>query len=422
MNLLTKTTLYYITVSLFIFFIGGISIYKFVKSFEDNKVHKELNDHKLRLLHSLENKHISADELSVASGGLVSVSKLDSLIEAPERLVDTLILDELTNNIIPFRCLEFHTSIDGKAYKVSICKPMTELNYLVEQIALIVTIITIFFLLVVYFLYRYFFAKVWSDFFDTTEKIQNFNPASPERVEFPQSMIIEFNELNSVLSKMIDRINSDFQGLRDFSGNLSHEIQTPLAVIKSKTNLLIQDANISEKQMLLAGAITKETNKISRFIKALALFSKLDYHRFPDSENLGIKNIVEDILNDFEDFIENKNLSVEIETLENLRVEMNKELCNILFTNLIKNAVRHNIENGKIKITIAQNSFTITNTGCKLNCDANMLFDRFIKHKHNSASLGIGLSIVKKICDYYSFGIQYKNDDKLHVITLDFSK
>ncbi len=420
MKLLTKTTLYYVTVSLFIFFIGGISIYKLIKSLEEDKVKKELNDHKLRLLHSLDTKKLSVDEIQIASGGLVNFQKMDSSVGQSNYFIDTLIVDELTNNILPFKCLNFYSNIDGKYYKVSICKPVTELNYLVEQIALIVTIITIFFLLVVYFLYRYFFAKIWSDFFDTIHKIQNFNPSSPEPVNFPNSMIIEFNELNRVLGKMIDRINADFQGLREFSSNLSHEIQTPLAVIKSKTNLIMQYENISENIMLLASNINRETNKISRFIKALALFSKLDYQQFPNSQTIAVQSIISLILENFDDFIASKNLTVNVTNTESVDLEMNRELANILFTNLVKNAVRHNVQNGKIDISISRQKFVIANTGDELNFDANLLFERFVKNRANSESLGIGLSIVKKICDYYNFKIHYQNSGKMHFITLFF--
>ncbi len=418
MNLLTKTTLYYVTVSLFVFFIAGIGIYRLLKSLEEKKVRKELQQHKTILIHNIDNENISLEKLKAASGSLVDFRLASSKYSAKEYYIDTLSLDEFSNKILPFKCLKFHTTINGKLYSVSICKPMMELNYLVEQIALTVTLITIIFLLVVYFLYRYFFAKIWSDFFATINKIQHFNPSSPEPIRFQKSMIIEFNELNNVLSKMIERINADFQALREFSGNLSHEIQTPLAVIKSKTNLLIQDSNISENQMRLASNINQETNKISRFIKALALFSKLDYKQFPNSEIIDIEIIINNILNDFEDFIHSKNINLDIETKDSLRLNMNPELADILFTNLIKNAVRHNVQNGKINIKISRNSFTIENTGYELEYDANLLFNRFVKNRRNSKSLGIGLSIVKKICDYYNFEINYLNKEELHRINI----
>ncbi len=420
MNLLTKTTLYYVTVSLFVFFIAGVGIYQLAKSLEEDRVRQELSEQKHRLLYSIDNKHITAADVNNVLGGLVQLSPINAEYSDREYYIDTLRVDEFSHNISPFKCLKFQSRIGDKLYLVSICKPMTELNYLVERIALIITFITIIFLLVVYFLYRYFFAKIWSDFFGTIQKIQHFNPSSPEPINFQPSMIIEFNELNRVLGKMIDRINADFQGLREFSSNLSHEIQTPLAVIKSKTNLIMQYENISENIMLLASNINRETNKISRFIKALALFSKLDYQQFPNSQTIDIQSIISLILENFDDFIASKNLTVNVANTESVDVEMNRELANILFTNLIKNAVRHNVQNGKIDISISRQKFVIANTGDELNFDANLLFERFVKNRANSESLGIGLSIVKKICDYYNFKIHYQNSGKMHFITLFF--
>lgn len=297
---------------------------------------------------------------------------------------------------------------------------MTESNYLIERVALIITIIVIVFLAAVYFLYRYFFGKVWSEFFETLKNIQDFDLQSPEKMKFPKSMIIEFNQLNQVLEKMMGRINSDFVGLKEFSGNLTHEIQTPLAVIKSKATLLIQDEDASETQMVLAGEISRETFRISKLIKALGLFAKLDNHQFPEKEVVDLEALIASKEEIFEDFIEAKNLTVNISYQDNPKLQMHPELADILITNLFKNAVRHNIEGGTVNIRITETSLLFENTGEALSFDPQILFNRFTKASKKSASLGIGLSLVKKICDYYNFKISYTHKDSLHKIELRF--
>lgn len=297
---------------------------------------------------------------------------------------------------------------------------MIESNYLIEQVALTVTIIVIVFLLAVYFLYRYFFGRIWADFFETIHKIQHFDLSSPEKLTFPESMIIEFNELNQVLKKMIDRISTDFEGLRDFSGNLTHELQTPLAIIKSKAGLLLQDKDVTENQMILASEINQETSRVSKLIKALGIFTKLDHQQFPNKEKINMTEIVKSKIILFEDFIELKQLEVELTAKNPPAIEMNPELAEILFTNLLKNAIRHNVEKGTIEIFFDENSFLIKNTGNELNFSPEILFERFSKASRNSESLGIGLSIAKKICDYYGFKISYRNSTKNHEISINF--
>ena len=420
MKLLTKTTLYYITVSLFVFFTGGIAIYQLVKSLENRKVIEELTDQMLRFANDLKRIEGDLQNVTIISGGLIEFNHAHHISKPSVQFTDTLIFDNIRGKLTPYKRLSFYVEVKGALYKTAIYKSMIESNYLIEQVALIVTIIVIIFLLAVYFLYRYFFGRIWSDFFDTIHKMQHFDLSSPEKLSFPNSMIIEFNELNDVLNKMIDRISNDFQSLREFSGNLTHEVQTPLAVIKSKTDLLIQDKQATENQMILASEINRETTRVSRLIKALSLFTKLDYQQFPDKDKINIKELVESKISLFDDFIEAKELATKLDIEPETEVIMNSQLADILFTNLIKNAVRHNVPNGSIEIYTKENSFEIKNTGKALNFDPKVLFERFSKASKNSESLGIGLSIAKKICDYYGFKIIYKTNEGSHIISLTF--
>lgn len=421
MKLLTKTTLYYITVSLFIFFIGGIGIYQLVKRLENQKVIEELTDQMHRFAFDLKRIKSDMQQVTLITGGLIQLEHVHEIKQPKIQFADTLIFDNIRNRFAPFKRLTFYIEVQGLLYKTSIYKSLIESNYLIEQVALIVTIIVIVFLLAVYFLYRYFFGRIWADFFLTIHKIQHFDLASPVKLDFPESMIIEFNELNQVLKKMIDRISSDFQGLKEFSGNLTHEVQTPLAVIKSKADLLIQDPDNNENQITLAGEISRETIRISKLIKALSFFTKLDHRQFPDKQTIELATIIRSKLEVFEDFMQAKTLKVNLKINSHPKISMNPELADILFTNLIKNAVRHNIQSGLIDIELEQKSITIKNTGKNIDIDPELLFERFSKASKNSESLGIGLSIAKKICTFYGFNILYHQNEGYHTISINFN-
>ena len=100
---------------------------------------------------------------------------------------------------------------------------------------------------------------------------------------------------------------------------------------------------------------------------------------------------------------------------------MNPVLSEVLITNLLSNAIRHNIPEGSIRIEFSENTLVITNTGHVLRSDPDFLFERFKKSDHNPESVGLGLSIVKKITDLYSFTISYNHRDGLHKLTILFS-
>jgi len=95
-------------------------------------------------------------------------------------------------------------------------------------------------------------------------------------------------------------------------------------------------------------------------------------------------------------------------------------LAEILISNLITNSIKHNIDNGTIEISLTAIGFLISNTGLPLQYNPSQLFERFKKDKVTSESLGLGLSIVKKICEKYGYRIHYIYTNELHTVSISF--
>jgi len=219
---------------------------------------------------------------------------------------------------------------------------------------------------------------------------------------------------------MTDRILSDFKGLKEFTANLTHEIQTPLAVIKSKNELILQNNDAPEELLQIAVEIQSQINRLSRLIKALSLLAKIDNRQYGNEQKISVIQIIRKILSEFESLLEMKNIRLQTMLISEPEIIMNKELAEVLFLNLIKNSVRHNIPKGEIIIELTQEYFLIKNSGKKLTANPEKLFTRFAKANPESESLGIGLSIVKKICDLYGFAVEYIFVDGLHQIKIHF--
>ncbi len=422
MNLLTKTTLYFITVSLFVFFLGGIVVYQLIKVLETSKVNSELIGQMHKFSYDLAQSKVNLYNAVIISGGLVELHPSVNIQEPVVQFKDTLIYDNIQKKYIPYRELSFYTADNQKQlYHVHFYKSLIESDFLIEKVAMIVTLMVIIFLLAVYFLYRYFFRQIWADFFITIDKIEQFDISSPEIIDFPESMIIEFNRLNDVLKKMTERILNDFKGLKEFTANLSHEIQTPLAVIKSKNELILQNENAPENLLKLSVDIQLQISRLSRLIKAISLLAKIDNRQFTNEQNVSFKDIIEHIIAGFQDIIELKSINLKINYLANPDLLMNKELAELMLLNLIKNAVNHNILNGKIVIELNKDKLLIKNTGKPATTNPEKFFARFVKANPESESLGIGLSLVKKICDLYGFHIRYSYQNQLHQIKISFN-
>ncbi|MBN1251221.1 MAG: HAMP domain-containing histidine kinase [Bacteroidales bacterium] len=420
MKLLTKTTLYFVTVSIFVFFAGAFSIYQVIKKLEINKVEQELNYQKKIISQELKNIKSDFNSLTIISSGLIYIEKTSSVPETYKKFSDTLIVDNQQNNFVHYRKLDFFINKDNDVYKVSILKSLMESNYLIEKVALIVTSMVFFFLLTVFYIYKYFFSQIWSDFFYTMNEIRNFNLSSPKVLNFPESGIIEFNQINKDLEKMSKRIINDFNGLKEYTANLTHEVQTPLAVIKSKTELILQDTNLSEEQLKLAGDIYSSTIGLSKLVKTLTLLTKIENNLFIDEEQIDIEQLIDFHLYGFKDISLIKGIEITKKIISKPIVKINSELADILIINLIKNAIKHNIEKGKIEVLLSDKKLCIINSGNELDFNPEILFNRFSKFNKNEDSLGIGLSLVKKICEYYNFEINYNYNNNLHNLSINF--
>ena len=128
--------------------------------------------------------------------------------------------------------------------------------------------------------------------------------------------------------------------------------------------------------------------------------------------------LIEKIKDLNEDFILDKNLEFVCETTEELDFNINSELCFILINNLIQNAIRHNVINGKITISVKDKTLLISNTSILEPLNQNLIFERFEKKSSNTNSIGLGLAIVKEIAEANSIEILYKYENKEHVFSL----
>lgn len=409
MKLLTKTTLYFVTITLFVFFLGGIGFYVIMQNLIEKEVNHELFD-RIHFLLSEANQAGTLKNIKFIASEPIEIEKVPNPHQPRTfQLKDTVLFNKVQQFYSPYRKLTITVkSKDGNYYRISIFKSLIASNILIERVALITTLMLLLFILLVYFLNRYIFAKIWADFFDTLHKIQEFSLSNPRKESFSASEIIEFNEMNQVLNMMIDKLINDYEGIKEFTGNLSHEVQTPLAVIKNKTDLLLQES-LNEKQFKLAGSIYSATNRLSKIVRSLGLIARIDKNQFTNLTRIDLINIIKAQLENFDSLIESRKIKVDLNIESQPELKMDKNLAEILVNNLIKNAVRHNIEGGYIHISVTGKSLQLTNSGEDPGVPTEELFEQFSRASKNGF-MGIGLSIVRKITDYYGMKISYAYD------------
>ena len=261
----------------------------------------------------------------------------------------------------------------------------------------------------------------WKVFYDTIEKINNYDVNSHETFSLNQSDIKEFADLNRVLLIMTERIKNDYINLKEYIENASHEIQTPLAIINSKMELLLQTGDMTEKQYKMVADAYEASIRLSRLDKTLILLAKIENRQFPDSKPVNPAIMINDQLESLEDLIHSKKIKVIKKLDDQIAIQMNPYLTEILLVNLIKNAIRHNITGGELIVELSNSRLRIANSGPPLKMDPEMLFKRFQKSSQSPESLGLGLAIVQKICDMYGFKVGYSYQNEMHEMIVEFT-
>jgi signal transduction histidine kinase len=201
---------------------------------------------------------------------------------------------------------------------------------------------------------------------------------------------------------------------KQFTQNASHELQTPITVIKTSVESLLQSSNLSEENYHDIDTILRNTNKLSRINQALVLLSRIKSYHNVNVEPTSVNDILEQLLYDFDSRIEFLEIEIKKDFQAILKLNINPTLCEILVSNLLNNAIKHNLKGGWISFKVTSNQLIISNSGKKLNRPPVEMFERFSKDESNPDALGLGLSIVKLICDYSNLDIGYYHRDGVH--------
>ncbi|MEX1000519.1 MAG: HAMP domain-containing sensor histidine kinase [Crocinitomicaceae bacterium] len=207
---------------------------------------------------------------------------------------------------------------------------------------------------------------------------------------------------------------------REYAENLSHELLTPLAIIRSKAELLLQSSHLDKQDLQHIDVILKTVQRMSRLNQALIILSKIENNLFVDEEALDMKEVVADSLEKFEDQIRQRSLSVRFAKVsENHSLRSNPNLMEILVSNLIKNAVFHNVDKGYIHISLSDSTLSIENATSGKALPRNH-FDRFVSGENKSGSHGLGLAIVQQICNQLHYTIETAIADRQYSTSIHF--
>lgn len=424
MKLLDKTGRYFLLFSLLAFTIGGTLLFFGLGYMLDHEMDESLKHTRTVLFR----------ELSKIDTMPRVVEIMDEVIDIHEILVlnereifqDTLrTVEEVEEDgtieleLEPFRQYIYTEKIKGKNYRIALNHSKFENEHLLTAIVSLVFGLFVIFLIVINLFNRYLSVKLWQPFYQIVETVMQFNIAKTPPHQGINTNIEEFKILDDALQKMTNKISRDYKSLKQFTENASHEMQTPLAIIQSQIELLSQNENHDEKIIQRLHQIGQATSKLSKLNQALLLLTRIENRQFNQTEKVDLSGVIQQKLESLELLVAAK--SIEISTnLQPVFIVANSLLMDILVSNVLSNAIKHNFHSGKIEIVLTEKNMTIRNNGLSPSVSTGELFARFKKADDAAKSVGLGLAIVKEICDINNWKVSYIYQEDWHEIAITF--
>lgn len=424
MKLIHRSSLYFSVALLIV--IGVWSVVFYANMIEE--IHDSLDDglenNKEQLLERLkvEKELLDENEFRGTNFAIREINPKQYYTNAGEDIyTDTLMYFLNEEELEPVRMLIAHFQQDNQYYQLRVVASQIEEDDLIEDMFYAIVWLFIILVICLFLLNMFVLKKLWQPFYRILKHLKDFRIDKDAEMISVDSKTKEFNDLQLVSNALIKRSVQVYVSQKEFTENASHELQTPLAIILNKLELLLDseelsNAEKSEKLYEVVGIV----ERLKRLNKSLLLLAKIENKDYKNPQNFDLNEMIGKMVEEFAEIAEFREVVIEKKLQGKCNVQMDKILSNVLLTNLIKNALIYNIRCGKVLITTQNNILKICNTGKEESLNRQKIFDRFYKKGTGSQSTGLGLSIVKAICTLYKIHIDYQYLDKKHCFILKF--
>lgn len=390
-----------------------MALYLYTKYLLQDEIEEELYSNKDRV------EQLLLSDSEIKGVPPIMVVKKVNLPEK-EMLKDTILYDPFQNEVELFRQLSGTKNINGQEYRVTVRAMVIESEDILSAIVLTFFTIILLAFIFLFYLNKSRNEKLWAPFFVNLSKLKSFSLKSDTPLKFEDSDILEFHELNSEMETLTSKIQADYRNLKQFTEDVSHEMQTPLAIMQGKIDTIINDTEINEMQFAKFTSLQEDIQRLKQLNKKLNLLAKIENNQFTSIETILINELFNETISSFSELT-----AVEFKFIENeeVSVKMDNALARILCNNLISNAVKHSTDSQPVQVVIERDRVNVINAGIKRLERPEQIFDRFFKESKQPDSTGLGLSIVKKICDHYGFVPSYRfcESEKQHSFQIRFN-
>lgn len=417
MKLFTRYNRVNITATIMTFVIGSVAFYFVLDYVLTRQLDRGLRVEQQEVLDFVK-EHNQLPELLVTRHQWIEAIPAKEPVENPKPQT-TKAYNKIEEEKEPIRQLAFTVNAAGKLYLVSVNQSKTETEDLLQLIIFVTICMIACMLLSNYFINRKLITRLWQPFYTTIDAIKDYQLSVKIPLQLSKQDIDELDLLNDSLNKMTARNYQDYLALRTFTENASHEMQTPLAVIRSKVESLLQHAEGKEVFIQQLLTIEDATLKLSKLHQSLLLLTKLENRQFELNENINLTQILSSKLAEREELIHARELTVTL-TTDEVSVNFHRHLAEIMINNLLNNVIRYTPMHSSVTIRLDENALSIKNYAADGPLNTEKIFQRFYKEEQSAESTGLGLAIVKEICTLAGFTIAYNYAYHEHEFTIYF--
>ncbi|SEK63020.1 PorY family sensor histidine kinase [Parapedobacter koreensis] len=341
----------------------------------------------------------------------------ENALRATEVFKDTAMYMEYEEEFELVRMLTTYFSTDdNRYYELKIIASMVEEDDLVADLLHALLWLYLAVIASAFIINNWVLRKIWRPFYQLQHELRGFRLGEDKVFNPPQTKVSEFRDMNNTVAELLKANIAVFQNQKHFIENASHELQTPLAISLNKLELLLEQIQGEDTQaQLLANAI-QHLERMTRLNKSLLLLSKIENKQFSKEEYVDFNVRLQQQIEDFSELLQYKRINLAVAEQARLKLLFNVDLADVLISNLLKNAIVHNHEEGRIDITVTTNGFEIANTGKAQALEPEKIFTRFYRSTDYPSSTGLGLAIVKAIAQRYQANVAYRYDGGMHRI------
>ncbi|MCM1439056.1 MAG: HAMP domain-containing histidine kinase [Roseburia sp.] len=241
---------------------------------------------------------------------------------------------------------------------------------------------------------------------DATERIARGDFSVRLEIKHRVNDYDEFDYIAENLNKMAAELDKNEVLKSDFISNISHEIKTPLAVIRNYAEALKSDNLSSEERRGYADTLCAASERLTGLTVNILKLNKLENQQLtPEFSEVRLDVMLADCVLGFEDAIEKKNIILDCDLAE-ISLVTSPSYLEIVWNNLLSNAVKFTPEGGKISVSLSEEegkaAVTVRDTGCGISPETGgRIFDKFYQGdtSHSGEGNGLGLALVKKVID-----------------------